>query len=159
MFPILLTDAVVDCCSGDGIDCDDTGNRVPDRGLRGVIFSSLQSLNTLSLLNLSCNFLSGPLPDGLFSSMNNLRTIEVATIGFLDSCGTYCLLQSNHLISPVIVSVARFKLRFSSLTPNLIDLNVSNNTFTGVIPSFTNNHILVIEIHKLRLAYNLQKFI
>ncbi|CAH1436914.1 unnamed protein product [Lactuca virosa] len=138
-------DVAVDCCSWDGIDCDDTGNRVvelslPDRGLRGVIPSSLQSLNTLSLLNLSCNFLCGPLLDGLFSSMNNLHTIDVSYIRF---SGQLPDILPPDILPPTIQSFNfsgncfndTIQAAFLQSTPSLIALNVNNNTFTGVIPS------------------------
>ncbi|KAI3766305.1 hypothetical protein L2E82_16358 [Cichorium intybus] len=137
-FPSLNWTAAVDCCSWDGIDCD-TGDRVvelslPDRGLRGSIPSSLQSLTTLSLLNLSCNFLSGPLPDGLFSSMNNLHTIDLSynrLTGKLPDiwpANVQLLNFSSNYFNGTIESV------FLQPTPRLIALNISNNTFTGVIP-------------------------
>ncbi|KAL7604797.1 hypothetical protein Lser_V15G17761 [Lactuca serriola] len=138
-FPTLNWTAAVDCCSWDGIDCDDTGDRVvelslPDRGLRGVISSSLQTINTLSLLNLSCNFLSGPLPDGFFSSMNNLHTIDVS---YNRLSG-----QLPDILPPTIQSLnfsgnrfnGTIQAAFFQSTPSLIALNVSNNSFTGVIP-------------------------
>lgn len=139
-FPTLNWTAAVDCCSWDGIDCDDSGDRVvelllPNRGLRGVIPSSLQSLTTLSLINLSCNFLSGPLPGGLFSAMNNLHTIDLSynrlsgnlpdtlpdTIRSLNFSG-------NHFNGTI-------QTEFFRSTPALIAFNISNNSFTGVIPS------------------------
>lgn len=139
-FPTLNWTVAVDCCSWDGIDCDDIGNWVvklslPDRGLRGVIPSSLQSLNTLFLLNLSCSFLSGPLLDWLFSFMNNLHIIDVSYNRF-----------SRHLLDilpPIIQSLnfsgncfnGTIQAAFLQATPSLIALNVSNNTFTDVIPS------------------------
>ncbi|CAH1415681.1 unnamed protein product [Lactuca virosa] len=139
-FPTLNWTAAIDCCSWDEIDCDDIGNWVvelslPDRGLRGVIPSSLQSLNTISLLNLSCNFLSGLLPDGLFSSMNNLRIIDVSYNRFSG--------QLLDILPPTIQSLnfygscfnGTIQAAFLQAIPSLIALNVTNNTFIGVIPS------------------------
>ncbi|KAJ0833695.1 putative leucine-rich repeat-containing, plant-type, leucine-rich repeat domain superfamily [Helianthus annuus] len=82
-FPNLNWSATVDCCSWDGISCDDKGYRVvglsiPGRGLHGAIPSSLLNLTSLSFLNLSYNFLSGPLPNRLLSSFNNLHTIDLS---------------------------------------------------------------------------------
>ncbi|KAL4584517.1 hypothetical protein LXL04_009120 [Taraxacum kok-saghyz] len=138
-FPTLNWTADVDCCSWEGIDCDDAGDRVvelslPDRGLRGGIPSSLQSVTTLSLLNLSSNFLSGPLPDGLFASMNNLHTIDLSynrLTGRLPDTLPDTLqslnCSSNHFNGTI-------QDTFFRSTPNLIAFNISNNSFAGVIP-------------------------
>ncbi|XP_076926414.1 tyrosine-sulfated glycopeptide receptor 1 [Bidens hawaiensis] len=143
-FPSLLLNwsasSSVDCCSWDGITCDDDqGNRViglslPGRGLRGAIPSSaIEKLTSLSLLNLSGNFLSGPLPTGVFSklsvidlSYNRLSGYLLPTLDLdLDFNIKSLNLSSNHFTGP-------FPFQFQIQTLN--SLNISNNSFTGSIP-------------------------
>ncbi|KAJ0709863.1 putative leucine-rich repeat-containing, plant-type, leucine-rich repeat domain superfamily [Helianthus annuus] len=137
-FPNLNWSSTEDCCSWAGISCDEKRYRVirlsiPDRGLRGVI-PSLQNLTSLSFLNLSSNFLSGPIPDGLFSSFNNLHTIDLSynrLSGYLPHTWPPTLqmlnLSSNHFNRTIqTTNLQSFQ--------SMITLNISNNSFTGTIP-------------------------
>ncbi|KAI3759822.1 hypothetical protein L6452_07904 [Arctium lappa] len=138
-FPTLnWSTSTADCCSWDGITCDDTGDRVlhlslPAKGLRGAIPSSLLNLTSLSLLNLSCNFLSGPLPNGLFSSLNNLHTIDLSYNRLSGHLPTFpptlksLNLSSNHFDGTI-------QSFFLNSPQTLTAFNISNNSFTGVIP-------------------------
>ncbi|KAI3761673.1 hypothetical protein L1987_52094 [Smallanthus sonchifolius] len=128
-----------DCCSWDGISCDEKGDRVvqlsiPERGLQGTIPPSIGNLTSLSFLNLSCNLLSGPLPTGLFSSLNNLTTVDLSynrLSGYLPDFSSITStlrslnFSSNHFTGTIHTLVS---------LPALVALNISNNTFGGSIP-------------------------
>ncbi|KAK9072826.1 hypothetical protein SSX86_009261 [Deinandra increscens subsp. villosa] len=129
-----------DCCSWEGVSCDDLGNNlgnrvvglsIPEKNLRGTLPLTLQNLTFLSSLNLSCNFFSGPFPQGFFSSLNNLITIDLS---FNRLSGT---LPSNFpsTLRFLNLSSNHFNGTFDSHAfQNLISLNASNNSFSGPIP-------------------------
>ncbi|KAA8541559.1 hypothetical protein F0562_022711 [Nyssa sinensis] len=140
--PSLNWSAVVDCCLWEGIACDgnDRVTRLwlPLRGLSGGI-SPLANLTSLSQLNLSHNCLTGPLPDGFFASLNSLQIIDLSynrLSGQLSSSDTLpppietLDLSSNHFNGTIQPSFLQPAL-------NLLTLNVSNNSFTGPLPSST----------------------
>lgn len=131
----------VDCCSWEGVSCDDSHNKViginlPNRGLRGKISSSLQNLTFLSHVNLSQNFLSGPLPDALFTALNQLQTIDLSSnrlSGELNSANKLpvsiqTVNLSGNLLNGTIPNL------FLQSARNLTSFNVRNNSFTGPIP-------------------------
>ncbi|KAM7469782.1 hypothetical protein LguiA_007965 [Lonicera macranthoides] len=130
-----------DCCSWEGVQCD--GNDrvthlwLATRGLRGFITSSFSNLSKLSQLNLSHNCLSGPLPDGFFSSFTTLQIVDLSF-----NCLSGPLPFSDTLpiaLQILDLSSNRFNgsIQSSFLWPamNLRSFNVSNNSFTGRIPS------------------------
>ncbi|KAM7474035.1 hypothetical protein LguiB_021278 [Lonicera macranthoides] len=115
-----------DCCSWEGVECNgnDRVTRLwlPRRGLRGFISPSFSSLIQLTQINLSHNCLSGPLPYGFFSSFTTLQIVD---------------LSFNCLSGPLPISdTLPIALQILDLsTMNLRSFNVSNNSFTGRIPS------------------------
>ncbi|XP_071731976.1 tyrosine-sulfated glycopeptide receptor 1 [Rutidosis leptorrhynchoides] len=126
-----------DCCFWDGISCDDSGDRVvglsiPDRGLRGSI--SPFSFQNLTFLNLSSNFISGPLPDGLLSNNLNLKIVDLSYNRFSGplpiitspSSSLKFLNFSSNYFNGTVLQTAGLN--------NLIALNISNNSLTGPIP-------------------------
>ncbi|KAM7474044.1 hypothetical protein LguiB_021287 [Lonicera macranthoides] len=130
-----------DCCSWEGVQCDgnDRVTRLwlPTRGLRGTISPSFSNLTKLTQLNLSHNCLSGPLPDGFFSSFT---TLEIVDLSF--NCLSGPLAISTILpitLQTLDLSSNQFngEIQSSFLRPamNLHSFNVSNNSFTGGIPS------------------------
>ncbi|KAG7951395.1 hypothetical protein I3843_12G005400 [Carya illinoinensis] len=70
------------CCQWEGISCDHKGRVthlwLPSKGLKGSISPSLGNLTSLSHLNLSHNSLTGLLPTGLFSLLNQLRVLDLS---------------------------------------------------------------------------------
>ncbi|KAM7474030.1 hypothetical protein LguiB_021273 [Lonicera macranthoides] len=82
-----------DCCSWEGVECDGNDRVIrlwlPTRGLRRSISPSFSSLTKLTQLNLSHNYLSGPLPDGFFSSSTILQ-ICFPSIVILDFSDNGC---------------------------------------------------------------------
>ncbi|KQK17286.1 tyrosine-sulfated glycopeptide receptor 1 [Brachypodium distachyon] len=129
-----------DCCSWEGLACDGgavTRVSLPGRGLGGKISPSLANLTALTHLNLSGNSLAGPFPLALLS-LPNAAVIDVSynrLSGSLPDVPTAAglrLLQvldvsSNHLSGPFPSAVWR-------LTPSLVSLNASNNSFGGPVP-------------------------
>ncbi|KAG2675428.1 hypothetical protein I3760_12G004600 [Carya illinoinensis] len=70
------------CCHWEGISCDHKGRVthlwLPSKDLKGSISPSLGNLTRLSHLNLSHNSLTGLLPTGLFSLLNQLRVLDLS---------------------------------------------------------------------------------
>ncbi|KAB1212573.1 Tyrosine-sulfated glycopeptide receptor 1 [Morella rubra] len=73
----------IDCCNWEGIACDPRGYvthiSLPSKSLTGNIFPFLGNLTHLSYLNLSHNLLSNTLPTGLFSSLNQLTVLDLSS--------------------------------------------------------------------------------
>ncbi|KAH6821828.1 Leucine-rich receptor-like protein kinase family protein [Perilla frutescens var. hirtella] len=131
-----------DCCSWEGVGCDGSGRvtnlRLPSRRLVGSISPAILNLTGLSQLSLSHNWLSGPLPDGFFASLNRLRVVdlswnrisgELAPPDRLPATVQIFNLSSNHFHGAIQSS-------FFQPAANLKSFDVSNNSFTGPIPSF-----------------------
>jgi Leucine-rich repeat (LRR) protein len=129
----------IDCCQWEGIFCDHdrqvTHIWLPSKGLIGSISPSLGNLTQLSHLNLSHNSLLGPLPKGLFSSLNQLKVLDLSYNHlFGDPSGWPASIQivdiSSNQFNETIQS------SFFQKVWRLTELNVSNNGFLGPIPSF-----------------------
>ncbi|KAK4479213.1 hypothetical protein RD792_014724 [Penstemon davidsonii] len=131
----------IDCCTWEGVGCDDSGRVtnlwLPSRGLRGSISPSIVNLSSLSQLSLSHNWFSGPLPDGFFVSLNQLRVIDLSLnrlsgeISSTDKLPTTIQafnLSSNHFHGKIQSSFLQTAL-------NLETFDVRNNSFFGAIPS------------------------
>ncbi|XP_071727224.1 receptor-like protein 2 [Rutidosis leptorrhynchoides] len=129
--------ASIDCCSWDGITCDDKRNRVielslPLKGLAGAIPFSIQNLTFLSLLDLSRNLLSGPIPNGFFSSFKNL---EIVDLSYNTLSG-----ELNQILPAICTN-----------SPDLAVIDFSNNLFNGNIPP---NFSTCSKLRVLSLGYN-----
>ncbi|PRQ35652.1 putative non-specific serine/threonine protein kinase [Rosa chinensis] len=141
----LLNWTSTDCCNWQGITCNRDGwvthLQLHSKGLKlkGGIFpsSSLANLTHLTHLNLSHNSLSGsPDQTEFFLSLNDLEILDLSynlLFGVLPSS-----LPSSH-IRMVDLSSNRLHGAVSSSffqqAWNLTSFNVSNNTFSGPIPS------------------------
>lgn len=131
----------IDCCYWEGISCDDYGSVIrlwlPSRGLKGTLSPSIGNLTRLIQLNLSGNSISGPVPDGVFSSLNHLQVVDLSVnhfSGVLDSSDSLPSsikildLSSNELEGKIQAS-------FFQKAVNLMNLNLSYNGFVGSFPS------------------------
>ncbi|KAL3499431.1 hypothetical protein ACH5RR_038524 [Cinchona calisaya] len=132
----------IDCCFWEGVGCDYNNNRVnrlwlPSRGLVGSISTSITNLSHLQLLSFAGNGLSGPLPDGLFLSLNRIETIDLSCnrlSGQLQPFGQLpATIKTMDLSSNNFEGVIQSSFLQSS--SSLVSFNVSNNSFSGPIPS------------------------
>ncbi|XP_065871911.1 receptor-like protein 3 [Euphorbia lathyris] len=148
-----------DCCKWEGIGCASDGRVttlwLPSIGLTGVFPQAIWNLTHLSQLNLSHNRFSGPLSRGLFfSSLIALETLDLSYNllhgefpSFLPSRHIEFLDLSSNFFDGEIPST------FFELAENLVSFNVSNNSFTGFIPSsICSNSSLPVKL--LDFSYN-----
>ncbi|CAA0213931.1 unnamed protein product [Arabidopsis thaliana] len=158
----------IDCCSWEGITCDDSSDShvtvisLPSRGLSGTLASSVQNIHRLSRLDLSYNRLSGSLPPGFFSTLDQLMVLNLSYNSFNgelpleQACGN----ESNRFFSIETLDLSSNLLEGEILRSsvylqgaiNLITFNVSNNSFTGPIPSFMCRSSP--QLSKLDFSYN-----
>ncbi|KAJ0247908.1 Receptor-like protein 2 [Hirschfeldia incana] len=108
----------IDCCSWEGITCDDSLNShvtaisLSLRGLKGKLPVSVLQLHRLSQLNLSHNHLSGPLPLDFLSSLDQLTVPDLSYNSFTGPIPSFMCISS----------------------PQLSELDFSYNDFSGHIP-------------------------
>ncbi|CAN6561048.1 unnamed protein product [Malus baccata var. baccata] len=112
---------------------------LPSRGLDGVIFtssSSLGNLTHLTHLNLTHNSLQGSLENKIFESLNSL---EILDLSYNLLSGELPLSLTSGNIRTLDLSSNRFHgpipSSFFMLAWNLTSFNVSNNAFSSFIPS------------------------
>ncbi|KAL8458819.1 hypothetical protein ACS0TY_036356 [Phlomoides rotata] len=130
-----------DCCGWDGVGCDASGRvinlRLPSKGLAGTISPYIMNLTSLSRLSLSHNWLSGSLPNGFFTSLNQLHTVDLSQnrlsgeLTLSDNLPTTIQIfnfSSNHFHGTIQSS-------FFQSASKLESFDVNNNTFVGSIPS------------------------
>ncbi|KAJ7963382.1 Receptor kinase [Quillaja saponaria] len=148
----------IDCCLWEGVLCDEDeghGDRrvihlsLPHRGLCGSISPSLINLTHLSHLNLSHNQFSGTLPTQFFSLLNHLQILDLSYNHFSgklplfdtdnsstsNSSITQVLDLSSNIFHGPIPSSLYQHLAAAAAGGTLTTFNVSNNTFTGHIPT------------------------
>ncbi|XP_021819904.1 receptor-like protein 2 isoform X2 [Prunus avium] len=134
-----------DCCLWDGILCNQDDQRVvrlwlPGRGLTGVIPPSITNLTHLTHLNLSHNFLSGPLPNDLFSSFYHILVLDLSYNHLVSQLppsvmGTLSMLQIVDLSSNFFNGTIPSSFLVPAVAAgSLTTFNVSNNRFSGPIP-------------------------
>ncbi|AAD50026.1 Similar to disease resistance proteins [Arabidopsis thaliana] len=158
----------IDCCSWEGITCDDSSDShvtvisLPSRGLSGTLASSVQNIHRLSRLDLSYNRLSGPLPPGFFSTLDQLMILNLSYNSFNgelpleqafgNESNRFFSIQTLDLSSNLLEGEILRSSVYLQGTINLISFNVSNNSFTGPIPSFMCRSSP--QLSKLDFSYN-----
>ncbi|KAG5044539.1 hypothetical protein JHK87_008454 [Glycine soja] len=153
--PLNWSASSVDCCSWEGIVCDEDLRVIhlllPSRALSGFLSPSLTNLTALSRLNLSHNRLSGNLPNHFFSLLNHLQILDLSFNLFSGELPPFVANISVNTIQELDMSSNLFH---GTLPPSLLQhladagaggsltsFNVSNNSFTGHIPtSLCSNH-------------------
>ncbi|KAF7813950.1 tyrosine-sulfated glycopeptide receptor 1 [Senna tora] len=154
-YPPLNWSTSADCCSWEGILCDNNENRdqrvihllLPSRGLIGSISPSLINLSALSHLNLSHNRLSGNLPTQFLSLLNHLQILDLSynrlsgelPINSGGNNSSSSIIQelnlSSNLFHGILPSSFLEYLTAAASGGTLTSFNVSNNSFTGQIPT------------------------
>jgi len=108
-----------DCCTWEGISCSSdrtvTDIFLASKSLQGLVSPILGNLTGLLRLNLSCNLLSGDLPQELLLS----RSIIILDVSFN---------QLNGGLQELTSSISHRPLKV---------LNISSNLFSGRLPSIT----------------------
>ncbi|CAI0393821.1 unnamed protein product [Linum tenue] len=147
--PPLNWSSSAECCRWEGIGCDAISGRVthlelPFRGLVGTLSPSLANLTRLSHLNLSHNRLYGVIPPAFFFS--SLPTLQILDLSYNRLSGELPSDASNNSTAALAARVVDLssnnfhgellpRTLFIRPARNLTIFNVSNNTFTGTIPS------------------------
>ncbi|CAN6696683.1 unnamed protein product [Malus baccata var. baccata] len=140
--PLNWTTDAVDCCQWEGITCNQdlwiTRLQLPSKGLNGGIISpaSLGNLTHLTHLNLSHNSLYGSLEARFFLSLNRLEILDLSynllsrelSLSQLPSIVQIVDLSSNHFHGEI-------PSLFFGHASNMTSFNVTNNSFSGSIPS------------------------
>ncbi|ONI01019.1 hypothetical protein PRUPE_6G116800 [Prunus persica] len=150
---------MTNCCYWEGITCNQDGwvtrLHLPSKGLKGGIHPSLGNLTHLTHLNLSHNSLYCPTSKEIefFLPLNRLEILDLS----------YNLLSGELPLSlPSNIQIVDLSTNhFHGVVPssffqqarNLTSFNVSNNTFSGPIPSFICPHSSPL-IKLLDFSYN-----
>ncbi|KAL1208323.1 Receptor-like protein 2 [Cardamine amara subsp. amara] len=158
----------IDCCSWEGITCDDSSDShvtaisLPLRGLSGTLTTSVQNLQRLSHLDLSYNNLFGPLPSGFFSALDQLMVLNLSynnfngefplEESFENGSNRFFSIQTLDLSSNLLQGQVLRSSVFLQGAINLTSFNVSNNGFIGPIPSFMCTSSP--QLSKLDFSYN-----
>lgn len=167
---VLTWENTTDCCKWDGVSCVDDKNNgsvvsrviklvLRNKGLRGVISRSLGQLEQLEMLDLSGNYLEGGLPLELSSlrrlvfvdvSLNMLSGSVVEAFSGLENVATLNL--SSNRFNGTLIDFGVF--------PNMVEFNISNNSFTGQVNSriCSSSKIKLIDISKNHFTGVLQSF-
>ncbi|KAK7349356.1 hypothetical protein VNO77_06665 [Canavalia gladiata] len=147
----------VDCCSWEGITCDGdlrvTHLLLPSRGLAGFISPSLTNLSALSHLNLSHNRLSGNLQHHFFTLLNHLLVLDLSYNSLSGELppfvadnggknrnsggggGVQEVDLSGNFFNGTLPNSLVEHLAAAAKGGSLVSFNVSNNSFTGHIPT------------------------
>lgn len=158
----------IDCCSWEGITCDDspdshiTAISLPFRELYGKLPLSVLHLHHLSQLNLSHNRLSGHLPPGFLSALDQLIILDLSynsfdgelplEQAFGNGSNRFFPIQTVDLSSNFLQGDILGSSIFLQGSFDLIRFNVSNNSFTGPVPSFMCKSSP--QLRKLDFSYN-----
>ncbi|KAI3713839.1 hypothetical protein L1987_72425 [Smallanthus sonchifolius] len=130
--PSASNSSSLSCCNWEGITCNPSSGRIvklqlPKKRLTGNFSDLISNLLQLETLNLSHNFLKGPLPVSLFH-LPNLEVLDLSSNEF-------------NGVLPVSINL-----------PALQVLDISDNNFTGFLPA--DLCINSTGVHDLRFAVN-----
>ncbi|KAK1439605.1 hypothetical protein QVD17_05425 [Tagetes erecta] len=143
------------CCHWDGVVCENDATNLSKvtmlnlsaKGLKGVVSSSLSSLQNLRYVDLSFNQLEGELPANL-SNLKNLQVLNVSSnflTGNLSAFGDFPNLIAFNLSNNSFSG--EFNSRICNTSNNLQFLDLSVNHFTGNLENFNNCGKSLQELH------------
>lgn len=132
-----------DCCNWEGVTCDSSASlglsnnsdtsrvvklELPNRRLVGNLSESIGNLDQLRTLNLSTNFLKGPLPLSLFRLLN-LQVLDLSYNEFYDPV-------------PAVIQL-----------PSIQTLNISENSLNGSLPNGICDNSSALRVLNLAVNY------
>ncbi|KAK9117938.1 hypothetical protein Scep_016031 [Stephania cephalantha] len=148
--------SAVDCCGWIGVSCDESSSRVVGlelvgKRLRGRLSDSLAGLDQLKKLNLSSNFIAGPVPAKLYY-MQKLELLDLSYNDFHGSIPREINLPAirvldvsyNVLDGSVDMGICRNMTRIEVL-------NLASNNLRGAVPAGLGN---CTSLQKLFLSSN-----
>ncbi|GAB4846441.1 Phytosulfokine receptor 2 [Ancistrocladus abbreviatus] len=157
------------CCLWEGVVCGGSdgvsnGSRVTKlmlqrKGLKGTISRSLAQLDQLQVLDLSCNHLEGELPAD-FSKLEQLVYVDLShnmlsglvVEAFTGLKNVHSLNISSNLFNDTLVDLMEF--------PDMAVLNISNNSFSGLVNSqiCSSKKMQIIDISMNHFTGGLESF-
>lgn len=162
----------IDCCFWEGVFCEAIANSddarvtqllLPSAGLRGDFPPSLKNLTYLAHLDLSHNRLSGSLPSDFFTSLTRLKVLNLSYNRLTGHLPPPPPPPSGLVIETLDLSSNQFSgtitasfIQQVAISGSLTSFNVSNNSFTGPIPtSFcVNNTTSISSVRLLDFSSN-----
>ncbi|XP_015888565.3 receptor-like protein 33 [Ziziphus jujuba] len=146
------------CCSWDGVECDEkTGHVIGLNLTNSCLFGSINSNSTLfSLFHLRSLSLSGELPSQYVSNWNEMKVLDANDFTYMSAKWNFTLSKDYHYTSNdlyEITIISKGVERYYSAIQNIFAfIDLSSNKFEGGIPESFGN---LKGLHSLNLSNNM----